>query len=566
MTILDGGGAETDTAVDTTGAAPAAEPPPFAPVLRLAAPPPSPPRPPVVGPRPAGGMPLPPGVTPAMAEAMTRLAVEEAAKVRRRTRRRAQSRTLDLVRALVVGLALTAWLAHRFEAVTWLLRQTADEDATPQATASTWDPRVSDLVMFVQAERGLAFDHPVPVDFLPEDEFTALFAVATSTTPVSPEEAAAERAGAAWYDDLGLAVAYSPIDGEADLDATATLGFYSPYDDRVFVRGEQLTAAVRTVLVHELTHALQAQHFTLALGGEDDLTVRSLAEADAMRVEEAYLATLPQSDQDAARAANTLDADDEAQLGAIPWAVVQAQYAPYVIGPGLVAAAYRSGGNPAVDALLAHPPTEEILISPWLKNVPQTEVDPPVSVPRGATVVVPEERLSMFDVLVMLDAWLSWTQARGALDGWAGGRVVMYELAEGGPICVGATIAYDGPPVAMSDALVAWAAAAGSSLVPVVTDHQVSFEACPRGPGATAPPEPVVPPIQAIDLEHAALDDLDAAVSPDEVARRTCYARMLIDDQALAPLMLEAELDADEQAIVDWVTTAAADTCGLAPS
>lgn len=33
---------------------------------------------------------------------------------------------------------------------------------------SAWDPRVTDLVAFVERERGLRFEHPVAIDFLDE--------------------------------------------------------------------------------------------------------------------------------------------------------------------------------------------------------------------------------------------------------------------------------------------------------------------------------------------------------------------------------------------------------------
>src|SRR3546814_16854021 len=37
----------------------------------------------------------------------------------------------------------------------------------------TWDPRVAQLVEFVEDERGLTFDHPVHVDFLTAEQYSA---------------------------------------------------------------------------------------------------------------------------------------------------------------------------------------------------------------------------------------------------------------------------------------------------------------------------------------------------------------------------------------------------------
>lgn len=572
VTFLDDGGSATSpTPAPGHDSETWAPPPPTGvPPLRLAD---TVHRPPVAPP-PPNPTNLPPNMTPAMAEAVARLAAQQPGQrpiqLGTSGRRSPRERRRRRVALGVIGAGLGLAYAFVKPVVVERLRHHEEATAAPTTTEVTaWDPRVTDIVAFVESERGLTFDHPIAIDFLSEAAFVALYEAPVEVpTTEDPDVAAAmagiERAITAWYDDVGLAVGYSPAEGEAAVSAAATLGFYSPMDDRVFVRGDQLTAPVRAVLAHELTHALQGQHFDLALGGEDDLTIRSIAEADAMRVEDAFVATLPQAEQDVVTAENTLGAAEEAELDVVPWAVVESRYAPYVIGPTLVDDAFATSGNAGVNALLADPPSEEVLISPWLRGTPQTEVVPPVIVPTGANVLLPEQRLSMFDTVVMLDAWLTWTQARGALDGWAGGRMVMYEQTPDGPVCMAATIAFDTSAAPMAEALTAWAAAAGSSLVPTVVDRQVSFEACPRAPGATAPPDPIVSPIEAIVIEHVVLGDLGPTPPPDAVAQFTCYARVLIDDPSLGPLMFEAELDADEQAIMTWVTTAAAGTCGLA--
>ena len=61
---------------------------------------------------------------------------------------------------MAAGLAGYRWYEQR-----------DDEPARPE----TWDERVLDHVDFVEDERGLSFDHPVAIDFMPEDEFVALF-------------------------------------------------------------------------------------------------------------------------------------------------------------------------------------------------------------------------------------------------------------------------------------------------------------------------------------------------------------------------------------------------------
>ena len=72
------------------------------------------------------------------------------------------------------------------------------------------------------------------------------------------------------------------------------------------MRGTDLTDVdVRITLVHELTHALQDQRFdltklddTVETEGED-FALTALVEGDATSVEDDYLFSLPQAEQDA---------------------------------------------------------------------------------------------------------------------------------------------------------------------------------------------------------------------------------------------------------------------------
>ena len=48
-----------------------------------------------------------------------------------------------------------------------------------------------------------------------------------------------------------------------DLQGGGVIGLYDEEDKRIRMRGEDLTPAVKATLVHELTHALQDQHYDL---------------------------------------------------------------------------------------------------------------------------------------------------------------------------------------------------------------------------------------------------------------------------------------------------------------
>ena len=426
-----------------------------------------------------------------------------------------------------------------------------------------WDPRVESVAAFVETERGLTFDHPVDIDFLSEQEFVELF---------SDEVGELDPATVEYYDDLsslydaaGLAVDFDLLAGQSTVSAVSTLGLYSPVADRIFIRGNELTPDVRAVLAHELVHALQAQHFDLTLGGPDDLALRSIVEADALRVEEVFIATFSDADQEAARAGLTAGPDDEAALSDVPVVLVERRQAPYILGPLLVDTAFAERGNVGVDTLLATPPSEEILVDPTLFGTGQHEAAITVTVPKGATIIEEPHPLSMIDMLSMLDAWLPWTQARGALDGWNGGGYASYTSIDGSA-CFAVDAAFDTAPEDFAVAVAAWSSASGSSATPAIDGKHVRFEACERGATATAPPQPVISMTSAIFFEHSAITSLPDNVTPTEVAGWRCVARSLIDHPEAAPLLMKSEWTPEDQGTYDWIVGTIYPICGVQPT
>ena len=53
------------------------------------------------------------------------------------------------------------------------------------------------------------------------------------------------------------------FDKSNELQGKGIIGYYSYEDERLRVRGTELTPAVESTIVHELTHALQDQNFDL---------------------------------------------------------------------------------------------------------------------------------------------------------------------------------------------------------------------------------------------------------------------------------------------------------------
>ena len=235
-----------------------------------------------------------------------------------------------------------------------------------------WDPRVADLADFVERARDLDFDHPVYVDFLTADEYTEL------TTDDEADADATQREELDRYaaELRALGVASGELDLFTALNQVSdggTLAFYDPDDARIRVRGTEMTVGLEVTLVHELTHALQDQHFDLSrtrtIDGDSGAATafRGLAEGDALRVEDDYIAdeltTAQQAEYDAEFAEEL--ADSEVATAGVPAFVSATFAAPYALGQPFTTMLLNVDGNAEVDAAFSDPPTtEEHLFDP----------------------------------------------------------------------------------------------------------------------------------------------------------------------------------------------------------
>ena len=421
-----------------------------------------------------------------------------------------------------------------------------------------WDPRAVPIVEFVERTRGLQFDHPVYIDFLAPPDFMARFGDSADAPHAPPPEQRAYESEL--LDALGLTDGRDAVAAQSTLSAAVTLGAYTPSTDRIIVRGDQLTPAVRTTLAHELTHALQAQHFDL-LGRSGEVGMRAAAEADAMRVEQQYLESLPPDEQAAAKQEQSVDVDDTT-LDSVPWTMVELAYAPYILGPQLVGEVFETGGNAGVDELMKYPPTDEQLISPWSWH-PATAPDiaaTDAEATAGSTIIEHNSKLSVLQVLVAMDAWLSWSMARGALDTWVSGTYTTYRATPTGPLCVAIAAAFSDRPEVFRDAVMWWSGAMGVPTTATLDGSTVHFSLCARGPASTLPPKPVVSTTLAIVIEAAAVPS--EADTPQKVQSMLCAARKVIDDPGLAPLLQAATTTPDQDATLQRAFMEAAASCG----
>ena len=340
-------------------------------------------------------------------------------RAQRRRRRRAVTALVTVVLVLI-GIAGAA-----------VIREREREERVRQQVAEV----LPSLRGFVETERGLPFEEPVDVEVLDDDAFLdALY-----EQPEDAPEPREDRDGERTLKALGL------LDEDADLDEqveeqldAGVVGFYDPRTDRLVVRGRELDVFTELVLVHELTHALQDQHFDLdrpELDEADDersIAFDALVEGDAVRVEEAWLAAQPADRQD--EVFERLG--DQTGGGSGGDVVSELLSFPYVVGPSYVRQVLDGAGQQALDALFVDPPTttEQVLVP--------SEAGPPVDVPRPDVEgdVVDEGVLGELGLALLLDAR---PYHPGPHSRWGGDRYVTVERGE--RTCTTADVAADDP-------------------------------------------------------------------------------------------------------------------------
>ncbi len=362
-------------------------------------------------------------------------------------------------------------------------------ESTP-SHPDAWDPRVEELVTFVEEERDLRFDHPVHVDFLSEEAFRA------EVTNEDVELTGEERAEL--DDSAGLLRALGLVAGEVDLFAAGNtlsgdgiLGYYDPAEQRITMRGEDLSLAVQSTIVHELTHALQDQHVDLEQEfetPEEDAGFHAIVEGDASRIEAAWVASLD-SDQAEALADEEADAfeDFEQDVADVPVVLQALTAAPYALGQTFLDLMIARDGASVVDDLLAAPPsTEEHLLDPfsYIGEDAPISVDAPAPDEEGAE-VFDEGAFGALGLYLLLIERVEHTAALEAALGWGGDAYVAYTSE--GRTCAQIALTGDTPrdTTEMRAALTLWSEAMpGGDAVVRRDGDQIHVRSC--DPGAAA--------------------------------------------------------------------------------
>ena len=355
----------------------------------------------------------------------------------------------------------------------------ADDPSTTTTTASaaSIEATIVGIEAFVAKTRGLAFKAKVPVALLDGAEFKARLLD-------DAEEGRAEldlservlRAVGLLRKGVDLYDVVNRFAGDA------VVGFYDPKRHELAVRSGRLSPYARTVLAHELTHALDDQWFgidrpALDEPGQDEAQAAftSLVEGNAVRVQEAYAETMSRSDRVQAaleeqRLGGSVDLTD------VPRVVPELISFPYVAGPIFVRALRSAGGEARINEAFRDPPTTTAdIVDPksWLAGVRPVAVAPVTA--NGK--VLDRGLFGHESLFVALEPVVGTDEAKVAADGWAGDSYVAWD-AGSGSTCVRARFAMATPTdlTELRTSLRTWAAERHATLEERPTT--VGFTSC----------------------------------------------------------------------------------------
>jgi hypothetical protein len=360
---------------------------------------------------------------------------------------------------------------------------TAGATATPSAAASpqATPSQIAQIENEVEQVRGLTYERPVAVEAVTSEEMQQRVEKAFDETYPAGSY---DRRTAAWR-TIGV------IPPDADLRESLrsflggqVIGFYDPESKELVYESSgsaDLGLQDRLVLAHELTHALDDQHFDLTR--LDDLAARcederseaalGLIEGNAQFVAAGTLARFPSGDLGDALGALLNGLGDQPSVAGVPPFVQAIEIWPYTEGLLFVTKLAVDGGTAAVDEAFRHPPTTtEQVMHPdqYPSDVPSRVDVPDLSADLGPrwgdldAMDVGEEWLD-----AMLNLRLDGSTADAAAAGWDGG--VYRAWSDGTDVAVVMDTAWDsvGDATAFASAMNDWNAK-GDAAASVTTD------------------------------------------------------------------------------------------------
>jgi hypothetical protein len=452
--------------------------------------------------------------------------------------------------AAVVVVVVTTVVAGAPESAEASARSTT---TSAPKVPTKWDPRLQPIADKVAKLRKLDFEHPVAAEFLDDAAFEKK--VTTDRGKLSKQDERDLERSQAQLRAVGLIGAEVDLfDAVGSLQTSGVLAYYDPKTKKITVKGTSLDdVSTRVTVAHELTHALQDQHFDLheleqaAEAAHGSTVLHTIAEGDAVRIENEYVKTLSAADQQAYQTQNeqgSQQAQAETTAKGVPDSLSVVFQAPYVLGPSMLDAVIAKDADEGVDALFEDPPTADAAFV-----TPSTLVDHRTFQTVRTPKLQPGERrvgkpdvfgaLSLFQVL---SSRVDNATALDAADAWDGDAMVTFTRND--QTCLRANFAGRGTDgtQTISAALQQWAAQmpAGAATVDAARDR-VTLTACDPGGAATAiPNKPLASLVYVASRDGLFSELLKSGFSTPEA---TCGADTVVRDPVFAPVIDAAGSD-----------------------
>ncbi len=297
--------------------------------------------------------------------------------------------------------------------------------SSPPPSPGSIQAFVPEAERFVEEHRGLRFKEPVRVQYLDDDAFRDRI-LELQKQDRNNVEREARLLKALGLVEPGVDV----VKAEDELLGAGVTGFYDPKTKELVVRGTRATPSVRHTVVHELTHALQDQWFSLKT--PDDLDVdadeafRALAEGDAVRIERQYISTLSTADQQAVRQEGGSGPPPD-----VPRVLVAELVFPYQIGPRFIDALQGSPVTGGVDGAFKKRPMATMQVlhpDRYLGGIePKPVATPGADATPTSDGVVGEFRLELMLEKLLGPGGPTAAQLLPALAAWGGDHYVTWD-------------------------------------------------------------------------------------------------------------------------------------------
>ncbi|MCB0343528.1 MAG: hypothetical protein KDD66_00350 [Bdellovibrionales bacterium] len=262
------------------------------------------------------------------------------------------------------------------------------------------------------------------------------------------------------YKMLGLIPPnYDYVNGLVELYTSQLGGYYDP-EQGYYAMASWLPSSMQMgIAVHELTHALQDQHFSL-----DDLLDHQAADSDELMARSALVegdATAVMVDYSRKQGGQASIAQEESVAGIMmqslagslvsgsgsesPAALRTLMMFPYVSGLNFAHALLKKRGYKSLDgAFTKLPQSTEQILHPDVylsgsRGFRELEAPLPERAVLDSTQAVFSDRFGEFFISTLLGNWISPGQASKAASGWGGDRLALYRTGTNREILVWVT-------------------------------------------------------------------------------------------------------------------------------